>query len=158
MTRLELAISAVTVRCPNQLDHNPKSNNKRAGPTRFELALFCVTGRYPFQTGPRSQEYAQRDLNPQQLGCKPSALPIELCAHDLFEAPTNDPRFERCLPAIHYSGLPEWRRQGSNLRHPPCKGGALPAELRPHKNKESGVYGTRTRRLRNAIPTLSQMS
>lgn len=32
-----------------------------------------------------------------------------------------------------------WELQGSNLRHPPCKGGALPAELSSH-SKENGIY------------------
>ncbi len=38
-----------------------------------------------------------------------------------------------------------WSRGDSNPRHPPCKGGALPAELRPHSGLASGGrWWTRT--------------
>ena len=35
----------------------------------------------------------------------------------------------------------KWRRSGSNRQPPPCKGGALPIELRPHF--ENGSAGGR---------------
>ena len=38
-----------------------------------------------------------------------------------------------------------WSRGDSNPRHPPCKGGALPAELRPHLRTDAGGrWWTRT--------------
>jgi hypothetical protein len=42
-------------------------------------------------------------------------------------APTGNPEGETILPKGKW-----WSLTGSNRRHPACKAGALPAELRPH--------------------------
>ena len=48
-----------------------------------------------------------------------------------------------CVLPVSYSVV-WWSRGDSNPRHPPCKGGALPAELRPHLVAGGGRWWTRT--------------
>lgn len=52
---------------------------KVARPKGFEPSLFCVTGRYPFQTGPRAREMEEPEgVSPPSLvdqGCLVNKAP-----------------------------------------------------------------------------------
>lgn len=70
-----------------------------------------------------------------RTGGKPRRLPQTLFTNDFFSPSLLDTS-ARSLGIVanrdNPCGLPEWwSRTGSNRRHPACKAGALPAELRP---------------------------
>ncbi len=65
-----------------------------------------------------------------------------------------------CLPTCAYAVFKErakswWSRSGSNRRHPACKAGALPAELRPRHQK--GVTMVGLDRFELSTPRLSSV-
>src|SRR5437016_9135003 len=86
-----------------------------------------------------------RLLSPRHPSCALSSLVISLPFSSTFSrrpgssaAPWltgNLPDDTSCLPTCAYAVVKDrkswWSRSGSNRRHPACKAGALPAELRP---------------------------
>src|SRR5207245_9799775 len=86
-----------------------------------------------------------RLLSPRHPSCALSSLVISLPGSFTFSrrpgssaAPWltgNPPDDTYCLPTCAYAVVKDrkswWSRSGSNRRHPACKAGALPAELRP---------------------------
>src|SRR5262245_5412260 len=53
---------------------------------------------------------------------------------------------------MHFNPL-KWRRPGSNRQPPPCKGGALPIELRPRDRRRSSTF----ERQRDRFPPVSSV-
>ena len=86
-----------------------------------------------------------RLLSPRHPSCALCSLVISLPCSSTFSrrpgssaAPWltgNPPDDTSCLPTCAYAVVKDrkswWSRSGSNRRHPACKAGALPAELRP---------------------------
>ena len=86
-----------------------------------------------------------RLLSPRHPSCALSSLVISLpCSFTFSRRPGssaapwltgNPPDDTSCLPTCAYAVVKDrkswWSRSGSNRRHPACKAGALPAELRP---------------------------
>ena len=81
----------------------------------------------------------RRDLNPQVPNGTPGPQPGAVTSFATntimagvggIEPPTPWLTATCSAAELYPSNL--WRRQGSNLRHPACKAGALPTELLPH--------------------------
>ena len=99
------------------------------------------------------------------LQSKALARPRDAGAHLFLERPTARPVFPGAyIWCTHYETMRKayatahafkvWRRQESNLRHPACKAGALPTELRPR----GGGKETRTPDPHAASVMLYQLS
>ena len=92
-----------------------------------------------------------RLLSPRHPSCALRSLVFSLlcptpsrCLEDQGPArPTKPRRRFSLLPTCAYAIFKEheawWSRSGSNRRHPACKAGALPAELRPRTVRRSMV-------------------
>src|SRR6266478_226369 len=99
-----------------------------------------------------------RLLSPRHPSCALSSLVISLpCSFTFSRRPGssaapwltgNPPDDTYCLPTCAYAVVKDrkswWSRSGSNRRHPACKAGALPAELRP-RNRDGGHDERRSR-------------
>ena len=56
-------------------------------------------------------------------------------------APTTTLLLRACAYAVVKDRKSWWSRSGSNRRHPACKAGALPAELRPRQSRPGYIEG-----------------
>src|SRR5581483_6173095 len=97
-----------------------------------------------------------RLLSPRHPSCALCSLVISLLAASLpreDQGPARPPWLTGCPPddtlptslACAYAVVKDhsswWSRSGSNRRHPACKAGALPAELRPRYSPARTVVG-----------------
>ena len=97
---------------------------------------YCVSGSRSNQLSYNSILWTERDSNPRRLDLQSNALPTELPVHFLWEQKDSN------LPSMQITEFTVRRLTNSsitpilsflldsNQRHLPCKGSALPTELR----------------------------
>ena len=90
--------------------------------TRIHVAFLFLPGVRVKRNKKPSLYNVERSANPTLAGCDQQTL--SLCFHTCVPIGIDDDH--RTQPKEW------WSLTGSNRRHPACKAGALPAELRPH--------------------------
>ena len=107
-----------------------------------------------------------RLLSPRHPSCALSSLVISLpCSFTFSRRPGssaapwltgNPPDDTSCLPTCAYAVVKDrkswWSRSGSNRRHPACKAGALPAELRPRTERGTRIAAPPAHHVPGATP------
>ncbi len=135
LSRRDCEIHCITAVAPTQ---NMRWHLDRSDQINQNSRAFLVPPRGAGQTGQKSISLRCRKI---RISWPPKRQKIQTCLLSLRRMCSVRGSINRLVPVKEW-----WSLTGSNRRHPACKAGALPAELRPHFLPFSSSHPGRTER------------